>query len=435
VNYSLQEKYLLSVVGRRDGSSRFAENKKWGFFPGVSAAWRISKEQFMKGLNVISDLKLRLGYGTAGNEGSIGNNPWKLYGTGYPFLIGTTIYPGVTLSQLENPDLTWETDANTNIGLDLGLFRNRLSLVADYYVKTKKDLLSYNALPSNSPVGRIADNVGSQRSKGWELTLSSKNLVGALTWSTDFTISKYDLNWVERNPQVALASYIKVDDPVFAIYGWKTDGLIKSAADTDGYASNMTSNPQLGNIKYVDINNDGLMDEKDVVMLDNGISDWSLGLNNIFRYKSIDLTIYIYGMLGRKAYNGYRTFLSPTGIADEIYPYNTITDIKDVWSSDNPEGIYPGLSESSNAFNGNNPTSTNDFWLMDAGFVRIKNITLGYSLPQAWLSHIRLASVRIYADVQNLYVFTNYKGIDPELSDVNPYPQALSTTFGLSVAF
>jgi hypothetical protein len=140
-------------------------------------------------------------------------------------------------------------------------------------------------------------------------------------------------------------------------------------------------------------------------------------------------------MLGRKAYNGYRTFLSPTGIADEIYPYNTITDIKDVWSSDNPEGIYPGLSESSNAFNGNNPTSTNDFWLMDAGFVRIKNITLGYSLPQAWLSHIRLASVRIYADVQNLYVFTNYKGIDPELSDVNPYPQALSTTFGLSVAF
>jgi hypothetical protein len=395
----------------------------------------------MKGLNGISDLKLRLGYGTAGNEGSIGNNPWKLYGTGYPFLIGSTSYPGVTLSQLENPDLTWETDANTNIGLDLGLFRNRLSLVADYYVKTKKDLLSYNALPSNSPVGRIADNVGSQRSKGWELTLSSKNLIGTFTWSTDFTLSKYDLNWVERNPQVALASYIKVDDPVYAIYGWKTDGLIKSAADTN-YVSNMASNAQLGNIKYVDINKDGLLDGKDVVMLDDGISNWSLGLNNIFKYKGIDLTVYIYGMLGRKAFNGYRGFLNPTGIADGIYPYNTITDIKDVWSSDNPEGIYPGLSENSNPYNGANPapindnqSEKNDFWLMDAGFVRIKNITLGYSLPQAWLSHIHLASVRIYADVQNIYVFTNYKGIDPELSDVNPYPQALSTTFGLSVAF
>ena len=283
VNYSLQEKYLLSVVGRRDGSSRFAENKKWGFFPGISAAWRISKEQFMKGFDVISDLKLRLGYGTAGNEGSIGNNPWKLYGTGYPFLIGSTSYPGVTLSQLENPDLTWETDVNANIGLDLGLFKNRLSLVADYYIKTKKDLLSYNALPSNSPVGRIADNVGSQRSKGWELTLSSKNLVGNFIWSTDFTLSTYDLNWLERNPQVALASYIKEDDPVYAVYGWKTDGLIDSPEDTLGYAVNMTSNPQLGNIKYVDQNKDGLLDGKDVVLLDDGISNWSLGSKQHFQ--------------------------------------------------------------------------------------------------------------------------------------------------------
>jgi len=442
VNYSLQEKYLFSFVGRRDGSSRFAENKKWGFFPGISAGWRISKENFMKGFDALSDLKLRLGYGTAGNEGNIGNNPWKLYGTGYPFLIGSTSYPGVALSQLENPDLTWETDIIANIGLDLGLFKNRLSLVADYYIKTKKDLLSYNTLPSNSPVGRIADNVGSQRSKGWELTLSSKNLVGTFTWLTDVTLSKYDLNWLERNPQVALASYIEEDDPVYAIYGWKTDGLITSMDDTLGYATNMTSNPQLGNVKYVDINEDGLLDGEDVVMLDDGISNWSLGFNNIFKYKGIDLTVYIYGLFGRKAFNGYRSFLNPTGISDDIYPYNTITDIKDVWSSDNPEGIYPGLSQNSNPYNGSNPAPINDnqsentdFWLMDAGFVRLKNITLGYSLPQTWMSRIHLSSIRIYADVQNLYVFTNFKGIDPELDDVNPYPQALSTTIGVSVAF
>ncbi len=434
VNYSLQEKYLLSVVGRRDGSSIFAENKKWGFFPGVSAAWRVNKENFMKSFDAIADMKLRLGYGTAGNEGSIGNNPWKLYGTGYPFLIGSTTYPGVALSQLDNPDLTWETDVNTNIGLDLGLFKNRVTLVTDYYIKTKKNLLSYNALPSNSPIGRIADNVGSQRSKGWELTISSRNLVGALSWSTDFTLSTYDLNWVERNPQVALASYIKEDDPVYAVYGWQTDGIIKSAADTVGYLPNMTSKAQLGNIKYVDVNNDGVMDVEDVVMLDDGIPDWSLGLNNIFKYKGFDLNIYFYGLLGRKDYNGYRNFLSPTGIADGIYPYNTITEIKDVWSSDNPEGIYPGLSENSNAISGNNQAG-NDFWLMDANFVRLKNITLGYSLPQHWLSKIYVGSVRIYADLQNLYVFTKYKGIDPELSDVNPYPQALSITFGGSVSF
>ena len=128
---------------------------------------------------------------------------------------------------------------------------------------------------------------------------------------------------------------------------------------------------------------------------------------------------------------GTAAFLNPTGISDDIYPYNTITDIKDVWSSDNPEGIYPGLSQSSNPYQrkqsgAGKPISRRiDFWLMDAGFVRLKNITLGYSLPQAWLSKIRLSSIRIYADVQNLYVFTKYKGIDPELDDVNPYPQAL----------
>jgi len=224
-NYTLKERYLFSFVGRRDGSSIFAENKKWGFFPGVSAAWRISQEGFMKYLAFISDLKFRVGYGTAGNEGSIGNNPWKLYGTGYPFLIGSTVYPGVALSQLENPDLTWETDENFNIGWDLGLFKNRITLMTDYYIKTKKDLLSYNKLPSNSAIGRIADNVGMQRSKGWELNISSKNLVGKFTWSTDFTISTYDLNWVERNPRVALPSYVKEDDPVYAIYGWKLTGL------------------------------------------------------------------------------------------------------------------------------------------------------------------------------------------------------------------
>ena len=435
INYSLMDKYILSAVGRRDGSSIFAKNKKWGFFPGISAAWRISKEEFLNNISFLSDLKLRFGYGTAGNEGSIGNNPWKLYGTGYPFLIGSTIYPGVALSQLENDNLTWETDVNANIGLDLGLFSNRLTMVTDFYIKTKKDLLSYNALPSNSPIGRIADNIGIQRSQGWELTLSSKNLTGKFKWATDFTLTTYNLNWVERNPQVALASYIKVDDPVNAVYGWQTNGIIKSPDDTIGYANNMASKAQLGQIKYVDANGDGLLDAEDVVLLDDGTNDWTIGLNNTFRFKGFDLNVYIYAMLGRKAYNGYRNFLSPIAISDKIYPYNTISDIRDVWTGDNVEGIYPGIAQYSNPFNGSNPTSVNDFWLMDASFLRIKNITLGYSLPQKWLSFINLGTVRIYADVQNLFVFTKYKGIDPELSDVNPYPQAFSTTFGLNVSF
>lgn len=205
----------------------------------------------------------------------------------------------------------------------------------------------------------------------------------------------------------------------------------------------MTNKAKLGNIKYVDINNDSVLDGKDVVLLADGTPKWSFGFNNTFKYKGFDLTIYIYGLIGRKVQNGYSSFLNPTALADNIYPSNAITDIKNVWSGDNPKGIYPGLSDNSNPYNGSNPTSnpypyntiSNDFWLMDGSFACIKNITLGYTLPGSLVKKLSINSVRIYVDIQNLYVLTKYKGIDPETSDVNPYPQAISTTFGLNLSF
>ncbi len=454
INYSLYDKYIITIVGRNDASSIFAENKKRGFFPGISGAWKISEESFMESANVFSELKLRAGYGTAGNEGFIGNNPWQLYSTGYPFLIGSTLYPGVASSQLENPDLTWETDITSNVGLDIGLLENRITANIDFFNKLKKDLLSYNPLPSDAPIGRVADNVGSQKSKGWEFTLNTNNLTGEFKWKTNITLTTYTLNWESRNPRVALSPWIKEKDPVLAIYGWETDGILKTSEDTTGYVTNMSARPIFGNIKYKDVNGfdengeltgepDGKLDGADVVLLADGTPKWSFGINNTFRYMGFDFSIYIYGLLGREIPNGYRNFLSPIGISDAIYPSNTITDIKDVWSSDNLEGIYPGLSESSNPYNGANPTNNqspyntiyHDFWMADGSFARLKNITLGYSLPGSLINKIKINSFRIYIDLQNLYVFTKYKGIDPEVSDVNPYPQVFSTTFGVNIAF
>jgi TonB-dependent starch-binding outer membrane protein SusC len=443
INYSLLDKYLVSFVGRRDGSSIFAPNKKYGFFPGFSAAWRISQESFLKDVNSISELKLRAGYGTAGNESFIGNNSMKLYKDPYHFLIGPTNYTGVALSQIDNPDLTWETDATAGVGLDLGLFANRITATIDYFNKTKKDLLDYIQLPSDAAVGRVAAAVGSQKTQGWEFTITSNNLVKEFIWSTNITLTTYTLKWSERNPQVTMDPWVKEKDPVYAIYGWETDGLLTNSSDTTGYMSNMTNRPSFGNIKYVDQNKDGKLDAKDVVLLADGTPKWSFGFDNKFKYKGFDLDIYIYGLLGRTISNGYRNFLSPVGLADNIYPSNTITEVKDVWSSDNPEGIYPGLSNSSNPYDGSNPTHNtapnntiyNDFWLVNGSFARIKNITLGYTIPERLTNKLTIKSVRFFIDVQNLYVFTKYKGIDPEVSDINPYPQALSTSFGLNVTF
>ena len=176
---------------------------------------------------------------------------------------------------------------------------------------------------------------------------------------------------------------------------------------------------------------------------------WSFGFNNTFRYSIFDLNIYIYGLLGRKIPNGYQYFLSPTAISDSTDPFNTIKEIKNVWSEDNQKGIYPGLSQNTNPYSGANPANAtnngpnsglyagtnDDFWLLDGSFARIKNITLGVTLPEKWLEKLTIKSARIYLDLQNLYVFTKYKGIDPEITEVNPYPQTFSTTFGVNISF
>ncbi len=242
----------------------------------------------MSNSNLISTLKLRAGIGQTGNA-TVNGNAIALYGGVYPYPIGNVLYPGVALTQLANPNLTWETVETINLGLDFGVLNNRISGSLDVYRRSAKDLLAYTTLPLNNDVSRLLVNNGTTRSEGVELMVSSVNVQGPITWSTTFNASLSRSIWVKGNPAINTSPWIKNGDPYTAIYGWKTDGIIQSTAEVPSYMP--TAKP--GNIKYVDQNSDGVLDNKDVVVLGQTAPKWSLGMANSLSYKNFDLNLFL----------------------------------------------------------------------------------------------------------------------------------------------
>jgi TonB-dependent starch-binding outer membrane protein SusC len=432
-NYSFKSKYFLTFTARNDGSSNFAANKKWGFFPGVSAAWRIKDEAFLSGVQVLSDLKLRIGYGTVGNDANL--SAIALYSSaGGQFLIGNTYYPSVSLSQLENPNLSWETVKTTNIGLDFGLVNDRLTGSLELFRTDRVDIITITRLPINNAVSSFVTNQGgSQRRQGVDFSISSQNLEGELGWTTTFNISTYNNRWLERNPFITLQPYEKEDDRTDVVYGWKTRGILKTDDERPAYMPNA----RLGNIIYEDVNNDGVLDVKDVVRLGHATPKWIFGFGNRFTYKGFDLDVFLYGRLNAYMNNDLAGFYEPgrIGVPQGL---NTLKEIKNVWSNDNPDGIYPGVA--ADAYTGSNPSGTNDYYRENVNFARIRNITLGYTFK----ANRVIRAARVFVDVQNVALMTNYDGFDPELSQTlnpgvqptpNPYPPAMSTTVGLNLTF
>ena len=431
LNYALKDRYIFTFTARRDGSSYFAENNKWGIFPSASMAWRINEEAFLKDKTPLSDLKLRIGYGAVGNENVLGTNSMSLYKSGYNYLIGNTIHTGLALTQIENPNLKWETNYTFNIGLDYGLFNQRISGTIEYFYRGVKDLLDFQVLPSNNAVGRVAANVGETKSEGFEFSFRSDNLTSeVLKWETTFNLSHFKTNWVKRNPEVALADYVEEKGELDAIYGWKTDGIITSKEDIPSYMPDAA----MGNVKYVNMNEDNVLDSKDVVKLGNSTPRWFVGLGNTFSYKGFDLNFYFYGAFGYKKWRGQvpdPIVIGNSGVA----PGNTYkTIMTETWNSQTGEGWMPGVA--TNVYSSSNPSGNNDFYLMDGSYVKLKNITLGYTIPQSAFANSNfIRGARFFVDAQNVATFTAYKGFDPELSTDNPYPQALSLSFGFNLNF
>jgi TonB-linked SusC/RagA family outer membrane protein len=427
-NYSYKNKYLLTITGREDGESYFATNKQFGFFPGASLGWRINQEDFLKNSKVISSLKLRAGYGTSGNSPLLGSGALPLYGSAGPvFVIGSTYYPGIGITQIANDNLKWETDKTINFGLDYGFFNDRLTGSLDVFQKTASGLIDYDPLPVNNEVGQVVTNIGSTRSRGIEFSILSQNVRSQnFSWTTNFNISAYKNFWVSRNPETPLASYIGYKDNIREVYGWRTAGIIHNKGEIPAYMPNAN----LGNIIYKDINGDGKLDVNDVVKLGNPDPKFSLGFGNTFTYKNFDLYVFMYGSFGMYEVNNYGAFYDPTVINESTRPHNTLAGAANIFSADNPSGIYPGYA--ANAYTGNNPSQTNNFYGQNVNFLRLKNITLGYKLP---LHDKFIKTLRFFADAQNLAIITNYKGYDPEYTETNPYPLATSITFGVNATF
>jgi TonB-linked SusC/RagA family outer membrane protein len=410
INYTFNGKYMLQATMRADGSSRLAPGKKWTTFPGVSAGWRIKEENFMSNINVISDLKLRASYGVVGNT-SI--DPYKTQG-----VLQRSLYSwdeanaaGFALSELPNPDLGWEKNATVDIGLDFGLFNGRLSGTVDVYQTNTTDLLLRRNLPPGSGYDFIFQNVGATRTRGIEVTLSANIITSTsgFKWDADFNIAHYKEEIVDlalRDPSGNKSNDTGnswfIGEPVRVFYDYKKIGIWQ-ADEADLATSMMNAFP--GEIKLQDTDGNGLITPNDRVVIGNDIPTAYGGLNNRLSFKGFDFSFFLYYRLG---YTLDSRFHSDQ--ASMQSRYNNL-DI-DYWTIDNPTNDYPRPN-----FNQENPAYNTTLRYKDGGFVKLRTVTLGYSLPQSICDKLAISSLRLYVSAQNPKVWSSYKVFDPESVD------------------
>jgi len=420
VNYAYKGKYLLAASFRTDGSSRFGPDNRWGNFPSASIAWRISQEDFMQGITVISELKPRISYGVVGNF-NIGDFKYlgtvssdKLYYS--PDDVLTKAWAQNTIG---NPGLQWERTESYNIGLDLGLFNNRLTMAADYYRKKTTNLLYDVSVPSISGFPTALVNIGDVRNTGFEVELNSQNLMGAFRWSTAFNFSRnknevVDLGGVDEviNTHTrGMAWILRKGEPMFSYYGYKSLGVLVDQADVDNSPIMDGSKP--GNTKYADVSGpegvpDGKITPDDRVILGSYLPKMTFGMVNDFSWKNIDLSIAMQSSVGAKMYN----------LENLYYQGATVSAIRrslvenQWWSPDEPgNGKEPATALSQLAW-----VSNSDYYLEDASFLAIRNLNLGYTVPQSFSERYKISNFRLFASISNLLMITKkgFHGYNPE---------------------
>ncbi|SIT08570.1 SusC/RagA family TonB-linked outer membrane protein [Belliella pelovolcani] len=446
VNYSFKERYLFSSSFRADASSRFGPNNRWGYFPSVSAGWRINEEAFMSDLDLFSDLKLRGSFGLTGNQ-EIGNFSWRgLVGAGN--YLGS---PSIVPVQLGNPDLKWENTAQTDIGLDMGLFNGRLTLVADYYYKKTTDLLFARPIPTQNGYGSYQSNIGSVENKGWEFTVSTVNIdrPNGLNWRTDLNLT-FNRNKILELYEGEDVFYgfggnslvLREGFPIGTFYGLIADGVFATQADVPD--SRQAFGIRAGDMNYRDINGDGIITDDDFTVIGNAQPKFFGGFTNTFSYKGFDAQIFMQFSYGNEIWNAAGSFQE--GMFANFFDDNNRATVENRWrSEDNPgNGQVPRAAWDVSA-NRNNQSNTTRF-IEDGSYLRVKNLVIGYRLPQQTLERLKLRSVRFYAQAQNLLTFTNYSGFDPEVNfagtsnttigvDFYTFPQPRTYTFGVNIGF
>ncbi|REE01147.1 SusC/RagA family TonB-linked outer membrane protein [Marinoscillum furvescens] len=473
-NYTLKDRYMATVNFRADGSSKFREENRWGYFPSFSVAWIVSEEPFFGSSDLVSNVKLRAGWGKTGNNRigdfdafttlSSTNNSGYIWGAGEAYQVGAII------NNLGVPDLKWETTSQYNLGLDYGLFKERIQGEVDLYLKRTTDLLLNADMASSTGFTRVQQNVGEVENKGLEIALRSFNVTkNNFDWTTSFNIA-FNRNKVINLNQGQEAIYTdparinlgefqyitQVGQPVGQIYGLQYDGLYQ----LDDFVYDNTSgtyqlkegvpdnggNPAPGSVKFVDVDGDGTITEADRGVIGNTQPKFIGGLTNDFRYKGFDLQVFFQWSYGSDVLNLNRVeFESPMGSAQ-----NGFVALMDQWTPDNTDTDIHALKYQQVFGRPVNGTRISDLYVEDGSFLRLKTVSFGYRLPENVLSKVFVKSCRVFVSAQNIFTWTNYSGYDPEVSipprggvsaalapnlDFSAYPQSVTITGGVNITF
>ncbi|HEY0672588.1 MAG TPA: SusC/RagA family TonB-linked outer membrane protein, partial [Longimicrobiales bacterium] len=447
LSWTFNEKLTTTFNVRRDGSSRFGEDNRYGTFPSASVLWRLGNESFMQGQNIVRNLAVRASYGVTGNQQDLGNfaarGLWE-GGENYMDL------PGIGPLQLANPNLRWEKTKQMNLGTDFSLLNDRLGITFDYYDKKTTDLLVQRSVPRTTGYSSIWSNVGAMENKGIELALRANVLQGGangLNWTSSLTFSRNRNEVTElynNTPMNAgFASRVEVGKPLGFFYGYVTDGLFQSYEEIAAHArQTVHSNPRRatspGDIRFRDLNEDGVINSSDQTMIGDPWPDYEGGWNNQFTFKSFDLNAFVQFSQGNDIYNANRIYMDQFGSGGD----NHTTRALNRWRPDNTNTTEPRAVWGDPNVN----TRDSDRFVEDGSYVRLKNVVLGYTLP-GWLSgKAGFRTTRLYVQGQNLLTSTDYSGFDPEVNfdgqtaitrgtDFYTLPQARTITFGVNVGF
>lgn len=458
VNYTFDNRFLVTLTGRVDGSSKFGKNNKYGFFPSGSVAWKLHEEPFIKRLPWVYTLKTRLSYGIIGNQEI---SPYSSLATVGPLGQGvfnnTQAYIGQEPLRYPNPDLKWERTGQMDFGVDAEFAKGRFGATFDVYEKQTSNLLLYTPLPTTTGFTGSLLNIGSLRNRGLELALNSRNLTGAFSWQTDlnFSINRNEITELSQDKDIPVPgvltvpsgwSLLRVGEPIGTFFGLQSDGIFQSDEEAMNSPHLKAQKPKAGDRKYKDINSrdaqgiltgrpDGVIDEADRTIIGHANPNFTWGLTNNFTWKGIDLSVFIQGVQGNQIVNAYLfeigSLNAETNVLKEFYDNR--------WTPQNPNNKYPKVNPSErNVFS--------DAQVEDGSFIRIKNVTVGYTLPEKWIKRAKISKFRLYGSLNNLKTFTKYRGYDPEVNafgqshllqgiDYGGYPLATSYIGGIQIGF
>lgn len=425
--YNYDNKYMVTANLRADESSRFGENNRWGYFPSVSAGWAITEEAFMDNVDWLSDLRLRASTGALGNQ--------EISNYSYLTLI-SRVGENYLINRYGNPDLKWETTVQHNIGVDAAFLNNSLTLSADYFIKNTSDILLPISLPSL--VGDVQPtivNAGEVRNKGFELAIGYRNQTNSgFSYGVNANMATLVNNVLKLHPNVPyisdLATRTQVGNPLNAYYGYVVEGIYQNQSEIKAHQFSVESPTQVpGDIRFKDTNGDGIINDQDRDFMGSPIPDLTYGLNLNAAYKGFDVSILFQGVKGVDRYNDGRKILD-----FDTRPFNYTTDVLNAWDGEGTSNTIPRLT-----FNDNGSSRVSNIILEDASYARLKNVEIGYSfgtLLAKQQQHIK--NIRVYVSGQNLWTITNYKGLDPESTDLidrGTYPSSRTFLFGINVSF